>query len=78
MAHDLDSSDSESYRRGEKRSLDSETGSAISIASKRSNLGSGNTHIYLSHLSSFLPSSTLTLHFMIRDSSKIVAIRSII
>jgi RNA-binding protein Nova len=39
MAHDLDSSDSESYRRGEKRSLDSETGSAISIASKRPNIG---------------------------------------
>ena len=43
MSRDLDSSDSDvGYRRGEKRSLDtSETGSAIGIASKRPNLGSG-------------------------------------
>ena len=43
----LDGSDSESYRRGEKRSLDSsETGSAIGIASKRPNLGAG---MYIHH-----------------------------
>ena len=42
MSRELDVSDSESYRRGEKRSLDEE-GTAISVASKRSHVGMGQS-----------------------------------
>ena len=78
MARDLDCSDTESYRRGEKRPLDVlDEGNSISIASKRVNLGGkigqhhhvcGHVHrhlIYLPFFCTFLPDDEAFVKFLV-------------
>lgn len=68
MSRERDSFESDSYRRGEKRSLDSleSGGSAIGIASKRANLGSGTTpQTFFIPNSGFLPLHLAPLPFIL-------------